>query len=247
MKKEDEIELLDFFEEEKKEIEANKNDKDIKHIDGEKTQILRSLNADINKYLSMKDKETNENSKVVIEESNETVEEEKKSLPVKILKRSVSTVITLSVIIGAVFIFLLAYGIKPYIVLSGSMEPYIHTGSVNFVNTNVKYSDIKTNDVISFRIDTGNVVTHRAKSITNEGIETKGDANTVSDGITTTNKNYIGKSLFSIPKIGYAVKSLRTKKGAIVLGTVVIMILLLAFFLEDDSKSKNKKSKNGKK
>ena len=41
MKKDDEIELLDFFEEEKKEIEDNKNDKDIKHIDGEKTQILK--------------------------------------------------------------------------------------------------------------------------------------------------------------------------------------------------------------
>lgn len=35
------------------------------------------------------------------------------------------------------------FGIKPYIVMSGSMEPTIHTGSVCFVNTIADYSDIK--------------------------------------------------------------------------------------------------------
>lgn len=83
-------------------------------------------------------------------------------------------------------------GIKPYITMSGSMEPNVKTGSICFVNTNADYDDILVGDVIAFETPTGGMVTHRVISITEEGMETQGDANDVSDGISTTRENFAG-------------------------------------------------------
>ena len=103
----------------------------------------------------------------------------------------VFTIIVLVVILG---IYGLRFAdINPYIVMSASMEPEIQTGSLCFVDTKYPYSDIKDNDIIAFQTESDMFVTHRAIDVTEEGIETKGDANDISDGITTTEKNYLGK------------------------------------------------------
>ena len=66
------------------------------------------------------------------------------------------------------------------------MEPSIHVGSLCFVNKHYKYEKIKENDIIAFKIPTGNKATHRVIRITEEGFETKGDANEAADGFITT-------------------------------------------------------------
>ena len=96
-------------------------------------------------------------------------------------------------------------GIRSYIVLSGSMEPAIPTGSVCFVNTCVNYEDVKEGDVIAF-FHGGGMVTHRVLQVTEQGLETKGDANGRSDGITTGPDNFHGKTIFHIPYVGYMVE-----------------------------------------
>ena len=94
-------------------------------------------------------------------------------------------------IVMVILILVLAFcvakvgGIDAYVVRSGSMEPAIQTGSLCFVNTHTPYDDIKAGDVIAFRIATGDLVTHRAITVTDQGIETKGDNNDTSDGIST--------------------------------------------------------------
>ena len=95
-----------------------------------------------------------------------------------------------------------AVGIECLAVQSGSMEPCISTGSVAVVDSRCTYGSIEEGDVIIF--ETGeNRVMHRAFRITEEGIETKGDANRVTDGITTTRENFQGRMLFHIPFLGY--------------------------------------------
>lgn len=129
-------------------------------------------------------------------------------------------------IIIAVFIMYFM-GIKPYITMSGSMEPNIRTGSVCFVNTRADYNDIKEGDVVAFQTATGSLVTHRAIAVTDKGIETKGDNNEVSDGITTTVANFKGKTLFSVPHLGYLMNYLQQPTGKIIVAVIVIAIIAL--------------------
>ncbi len=150
------------------------------------------------------------------------------------LKRSgLSGLLTLlGVAWGVVFLV----GIRCYIVMSGSMEPAIPTGSVCFVNTCVKYEDIQEGDVIAF-FHGGGMVTHRVLSVTDEGLETKGDANGRSDGITTGPENFHGKTIFHIPYVGYG---LMLCKKPWVQGIFAVWIALLLL-----SGARERRGRNG--
>ncbi len=159
-----------------------------------------------------------------------------------VIKVLINALMALVIIVGIIFILLYIIGIEPFVIESGSMEPTIQTGSVSFINKHTKYSEIKENDVIAFNLNAGTKVTHRVIKITDEGFETKGDANDNSDGITTTKNNFIGKNIFSIPKLGYVIKLTQTLTGKIVLVTIIVVILVIAFFLGDSKKSKHMKT-----
>ena len=162
----------------------------------------------------------------------------------KILNFIFNSILTIIIIIGILFIGLYIIGIEPSVVQSGSMEPQIETGSVCFINKLVKYDDIKENDIIAFKLPTGVGVTHRVIKITNEGFTTKGDNNETEDLIKTTKENYIGKNIFSIPKVGYAVKLIQTTRGKIILGTIILVIFLAGLLIGEPSKKKQQKEKS---
>lgn len=120
-----------------------------------------------------------------------------------------------------------ACGFRSYIVMSGSMEPDIGTGSICFVDTGYSYDQLREGDVVAFRHG-GDMVTHRVVTVTEEGLETKGDANDRSDGITVTENNFHGKTIFSIPYVGYVIHSLRQPQTLWIAG-----IALAGLFLWD--------------
>ena len=142
------------------------------------------------------------------------------------------------IVIGVLFIGLFLYGIQPYVVESGSMEPAIKIGSVCFINRKADYNEMHEGDIIAFKINDKKFATHRIKSITDEGFETKGDANSGIDGIITTRDNFLGKNVFSIPNVGFIVKSIQTPSGKIVLGTIVIVLFLAGILIGEPSKKK---------
>lgn len=156
----------------------------------------------------------------------------------KVFRIITDAFITILLIGGISFIILFFIGIEPFVVETGSMKPTIEPGSICFINKNVKYEDIKENDIIAFSIKTGKKVTHRAISITDQGIETKGDANDASDGVSTTKSNYIGKNIFSISKLGFIIKFLQTIYGKVILVGLIIVILVFGF-LQGSKKEKN--------
>lgn len=156
----------------------------------------------------------------------------------KIAKIVLNTITTIVIILGILFIGLFCFGIQPYVVESGSMEPTIHTGSVCFVNKRAKYDDMQVNDIIAFKIDSDVFATHRIVSKTADGFETKGDANNIIDGVITTKDNFLGKNIFSIPKAGFIVKGLQTTRGKIILSTLIIVIFLAGILLGEPSKKK---------
>ena len=156
----------------------------------------------------------------------------------KIVKKLINFLTTLIIVVGVVFIGFYLFGLRPYVVLSGSMEPKIQTGSLSFINKNVKYKTIKEKDVIAFKLTDGTLVTHRVIGISNEGIQTQGDANDYPDGTLVTEKNYVGYNAFSIPKIGYAVRVVQTTKGKIIFGTLVGVLFLAGVLIGEPDKKK---------
>lgn len=166
----------------------------------------------------------------------------------KVIKVILNTLMTIIIILGILFLLLYAIGIRPFVVESGSMEPNIHVGSVCFVNKRAKFENIKQNDVIAFNTKVGMKVTHRAINITQDGIETKGDANEHADGQLVTKNLFIGKTLFSVPKAGYFIRYIQSPKGMIIFGIIILVIVLLDILVESNDKSaqdgKNSKGKH---
>lgn len=114
-----------------------------------------------------------------------------------------------------VSIFLLAYAstliatgkILLLVVLSGSMNPIMKVGDLIIVE---RCNDFKVGDIISFKDPSGRrnvLITHRLIDIKNGRFITKGDANEEADDINLTRKDIVGKAVFSIPYLGYVLKS----------------------------------------
>ncbi len=164
----------------------------------------------------------------------------------KIIKSIINILTTLIIIFGVAFIGLYLFGVTPYVVLSGSMEPNIKVGSVCFINKNVKYEKIKEKDVIAFKTGDGVLVTHRVVNKTEKGFITKGDANSSEDAVAVTEGNYVGKNIFSIPKAGIVVRIIQSKTGKIVFGTLIVIMIAAGFLLGEDKKKKPKKEKESK-
>ncbi|MDY5607613.1 MAG: signal peptidase I [Lentihominibacter sp.] len=136
--------------------------------------------------------------------------------------------------------------IRPAIVVSGSMEPVIHTGSMVFVDTNER--DIVEKDIIAFDAG-GTTVTHRVVGIREDGFVTKGDANESNDPGIVGQSDVGGKVVMWIPKIGYAAAALRSPAGIMLLISSGIALLLMNYALGKeagtDGKNKNTAGSDG--
>ena len=161
----------------------------------------------------------------------------------KILKGIINVLTTLIIVVGGVFLALYFCGIVPYIVLSGSMEPTIETGSLCFINKHSDFKSIQKDDIIAFRLNDGTLVTHRAVLINDLGIMTKGDNNKENDTSYVTNNNYVGKNIFWIPKIGYTVMAFQSPKGRIIIISAVVVLLVAGMLFGEDDKKKKKEIK----
>lgn len=150
----------------------------------------------------------------------------------------ISTVIVAIVLLFA--IILVAFrvlGYQLYTVMSGSMEPEYHVGSLIFVKS-VDTGELKPGDVITFMADEDTVVTHRIDDILVETTEqeavrkfrTKGDANNVADAKLVHYKNVLGSPAFSIPLLGYLAFYIQRPPGlyiALIVGTLLIASVFL--------------------
>jgi len=121
---------------------------------------------------------------------------------------------------------------KVMTVISGSMEPAIKMGSVVMVKP---VSDYKIGDVITFGpySRTKAPTTHRIYDIKVEGGQpiyiTKGDVNNAPDPREIKKSDILGKVLFSVPYMGYAVDF--AKKPV---GFALIIIVPAAIIIFDE-------------
>ena len=155
------------------------------------------------------------------------------------LKKLWSVLSTLIVIAVVALAILLAgvriVGLTPYVVLSGSMEPTYHTGSLIY-DKKVDPFTLKEGDVITFMVSEDTLATHRIVGVVPDEDEpgtirfrTKGDANDAEDGGLVHYKNVVGTPVFTIPYLGYFSNWITHAPGKYIAITAAVVFLILLF------------------
>lgn len=157
----------------------------------------------------------------------------------------VAVVIILALLLAGVRLF----GFQVFTVLSGSMEPAYHTGSLIYVKE-VDYQDLGEGDVITFMLNEDTVATHRIVGVVPDENDpsviryrTKGDANDAEDGSLVHYKNVIGSPVFTIPKLGYVANYIQNPPGtyiAISVGAILMILVFLPDLFGSDEKEEKK-------
>lgn len=154
----------------------------------------------------------------------------------RVLSIVIQVVLGVTIVVVAAVLLLDHFGIaetvKPYVVMSGSMEPAVKLGSVAVVKPQPSY---RPNDIITFAPNGNheNPVTHRIvfrQYINGIGEApvylTAGDVNENFDRWQVRKEHIVGKVLFSIPYIGYLVNFAKQPFGFILLVIVPATIVI---------------------
>lgn len=165
------------------------------------------------------------------------------------VRKTWNVISTILVVIVVVIALLLVgarvFGLQVYAVLSGSMEPTYHVGSVIYVEP-VDPSEIQVGDPITFVMNEElTVATHRVVRIDaeNSHFYTKGDANENPDAAPVHFNNLLGKPIFTIPYLGYISSYVQSPPGIYIAVGAGALLLALAF-LPDMLSGDKKKQKN---
>lgn len=151
----------------------------------------------------------------------------------------ISTILVVAAVLLAILLVavrLLGYNV--YSILSGSMEPTYHVGSVIYVKA-VDYRELAVGDPITFMLSEDTVATHRIVEVIPDGedpetlrFRTKGDANDSADAGLVHYKNVLGKPVFTIPKLGYVADYIQHPPGTYVAMAAGALLILLMFMPE---------------
>ncbi len=156
----------------------------------------------------------------------------------KIYNTVVIALMALVMILAILLVGVRLFGIQPFVVISGSMEPTYHVGAMVYVRE-ADATELVEGDVITFTLHGGAVATHRIIEVIEDEenpalrcFRTKGDANDDPDGNLVLPREIIGKVIFSIPLLGYVAEYVQQPPGRYVaLGAC--MALLVAIFMFD--------------
>ena len=135
----------------------------------------------------------------------------------------------LCVLLAGILFLPQLFGIKNYIVISGSMEPIIHTGSVVYIDE--KEQNIGINDIIAYQLSDGTKVVHRVISI-----DTKGDANETQDLSPVPFTNVMGRFVVAIPYLGFVLAWIKTKQGILICACGFLLFLSVGFLQSSKKK-----------
>ncbi|MBP6884145.1 MAG: signal peptidase I [Candidatus Pacebacteria bacterium] len=150
----------------------------------------------------------------------------------KILK----TVISIAVVLVGLFLIISLFPVKGNyqikVVLSGSMEPEIKTGSIVVIKPAKQYN---IGDVVIFGKDTRTEIPTTHRLVSSRAVDgvmlytTKGDANNAPDNTEIKLADIHGKVLFSIPYAGYVLDFIKKP-----LGLVLIIVIPAIFIVYDE-------------
>ena len=125
------------------------------------------------------------------------------------------------------------FGGRSFSVLSGSMEPVISTGDLVMTQP-ISPGEADGGDVVTFTDpeDESRLITHRVASSLRRGdnyaFVTKGDANTTVERWSVPADGRIGRVMYRLPKLGYALTAVKGR--VVILLLITIPALVLAAF-----------------
>ena len=163
----------------------------------------------------------------------------------KIWNWCTTLIVAVVVILALLLVGARVIGLQVFTVLSGSMEPNYHVGSLIYVKE-VDPFELEAGQVITFMLNENTVATHRIIEVVPDDddttvvrFRTKGDANDVEDGSLVHYKNVIGTPIFTIPYLGYVATYIQSPPGLYVAIAGAAFILMLSFipdlFVKDES------------
>ena len=168
----------------------------------------------------------------------------------KIWNGITTALVVLVVILALLLVGARVIGLQVFTVLSGSMEPTYHVGSLIYVK-DVDPFTLKSGDPITFLLDEDTVATHRIVEVIPDEedasvvrFSTKGDANDAIDGSLVHYKNVIGSPVFTVPYLGYVANYIQNPPGmyvAIAGGAFLILLVFLPDLLSSEDEKKKKK------
>lgn len=160
-----------------------------------------------------------------------------------------TALVALVVLLALLLVGARLFGLQVFTVLSGSMEPTYHTGSLIYVKKVDPYT-IQNGQVITFMLDEDTIATHRVVGIVPDEedasvirFRTKGDANETEDGGLVHYKNVIGTPVFTIPYLGFVANYIQHPPGmyvAIAAGAVLLMLTFLPDVFAPEEKTEPK-------
>lgn len=164
------------------------------------------------------------------------------------LLKVISNALVIVVVVLAILLHGLQFvGLKPYSVLSGSMQSVYPTGSLLYIK-DVNPETLEVGDVITYKMAGDTLCTHRIIEIVhNEDnhdivrFRTKGDENDMADPLVDCDR-VVGKAVFCIPLLGYLATYMAVPPGKYIAITVAVSLVLIeimiSLVLDDKDKKK---------
>lgn len=127
----------------------------------------------------------------------------------------------------------LAVGMRPLVVMSGSMEPLLHVGDVTIARP-IAPREARAGDVVTFKAVNGRITTHRLRAV-RRGMHgrfvftTKGDANNAVERWTLPASGKLSRAVYRIPKVGWVLMATRTPRG----WTLLVLLPLVALGIRE--------------
>lgn len=147
--------------------------------------------------------------------------------------------IAVAAVLAIAFMGVRLVGLTPYAVLSGSMEPELPVGSLVYVRE-VDPSDVAVGDVITFKLDSGTLVTHEVYEIDADAHEfrTHGIANVDSQGNISPDatpvswSSLVGRVVTCVPLLGYVNVFITQPPGIFIAVSGVAVVAAVSIAIE---------------
>ena len=124
------------------------------------------------------------------------------------------------------------FGIRPFTVISGSMQATIPVGSVVYVR-DCEPAQLEEGEIVTFYMNYSSPTptTHRVleNHVEEKELITKGDSNSSEDIVPIPYHLVIGKVILSLPVLGWVSLALSTLQGK----TALVILFLLGFLLKE--------------
>ena len=156
------------------------------------------------------------------------------------VRGAVSTaLVALVVLLAAALVGVRLAGLRPYVILSGSMEPAYPVGSLVYVRS-VAAETVEAGDPIAFVMNGDGVVAiHRVVSVDAAAatFRTKGDANDAPDAAPVAFASLIGMPVLCVPYLGY-VSDYITRPPGLYLGGAAALLAVVLLLLPDRERAR---------